>query len=51
MVGQAFCGARVNSPNLLGAAHALSPDVRLGPPGLGSLHVRFASPSWLRSLP
>ncbi|NBW96472.1 MAG: hypothetical protein EBR28_07005 [Planctomycetia bacterium] len=29
----------------VGVAHALSPDVRLGPPGLGSLHVRFASPS------
>ena len=28
-----------------GAAHALSPDVRVGPPGLRSLHVRFASPS------
>jgi len=26
----------------LGVAHTLSPDVRLGPPGLGSLRVRFA---------
>jgi hypothetical protein len=45
---------------LLGATHALSPDVHLGPPGLDSLHVRCASPgtdppqadwSWLRLLP
>jgi hypothetical protein len=36
---------------LLGVVHAPSPDVRLGPPGLGSLHVRGASPSWLRLLP
>jgi len=35
----------------LGAAHALSLDVRRGPPGLDSLHVRCASPSWLRLLP
>jgi len=28
-----------------------SPDVRLGPPGLGSLHVRYASASCLRLLP
>jgi len=35
----------------LGTAHALSLDVRLGPPGLGSLRVRCASPSWLRLLP
>ena len=28
-----------------GATYALSSDVRLSPPGLGSLHVRFASPS------
>ena len=34
-----------------GDARALSLDVRLSPPGFGSLHVRFASPSWLRSLP
>jgi len=39
------------SPNRHEAAHALSPDVRLGPPGLGSLHVLCASPSWLRLLP
>jgi len=28
-----------------------SPDVRLGPPGRGSLHVRCASASCLRLLP
>jgi hypothetical protein len=42
-----------------GLPDAPSPDVRLGHRGLGSLHVRFASPgtdppqadwSWLRSL-
>jgi len=37
--------AFVNSLDRHGAAHALSSDVRLGPPGLGSLHVRFAAPS------
>ena len=29
-------------PRRLAAARRLSLDVRLGPPGLGSLHVRFA---------
>jgi len=35
----------------VGSAHAPSPDVRCGPPGLRSLPVRCASPSWLRLLP
>jgi len=33
---------------LVGAAHAPSPDVRFGLPGLHSLEAACASPSWLR---
>jgi len=39
------CQPAQGSPRRLGATHALSLDVRLGPPGLGSLRVRGASPS------
>jgi len=35
----------------VGVAHTLSPDVHVGPPGLRSLRVRCAAPSWLRLLP
>ena len=42
-VAQVFNLCPIGAP--LGVAHAPSPDVRVGPPGLRSLRVRRASPS------
>ena len=47
-----FWGPRIWRPKLrpewVGTAHAPSPDVRCGHPGLRSLGADFAPPSWLR---
>jgi len=49
--GQEARSFRKASRPPLGGTPAHSLNVHVGPPGLRSLHVRCASPSWLRLLP